>query len=369
MKKKPAGVPFLDLGRHHRPFAAAFRKKFDELVRTSQFVLGAEVTEFEKEFAASVGVKHCVGVSNGTDALRLACEAIGLKSGDEVVVPAYTFIATAFGVTSAGGIPRFVDVSEDTFNLDPEKLEAAIGPRTRAILPVHLFGHPADMDPVLEIAKRRGLRVIEDAAQAHGADYKGRKAGSMGDLGCFSFYPTKNLSALGDAGAITTNDDALADRLRVRRNLGQRKRYVHELVGANNRLDNLQAALLRLKLPKLGSFNALRRRAAGAYAKALKGLPGLRLPQERPGCVSSWHVYSILHERRDEAAAALQAAGIGHGIYYSIPLPFQECYRGLGHRKGDFPVSEHLAERSLALPMFPEITAAEIGRVAKALKG
>ena len=368
MKPKAIKVPFLDLAAHHRPFAAAFRKKLDELVRSSQFILGDELEAFEKEFAAYLGVKHAVGVSNGTDALRLACEAIGLKPGEEVIVPAYTFIATAFGVTAAGGTPRFVDVSEDTFNLDPEKVEKAITPRTRAILPVHLFGHPADMDPILTLAKRHGLRVIEDAAQAHGATYQGRKAGGIGDLGCFSFYPTKNLSALGDGGAVTTDDDALADRLRALRNLGQKKRYVHEVLGSNNRLDNLQAAFLRIKLRKLDGFNRKRRAAAARYAKALADL-GATLPSARPGCGHAYHLYSILHERREEIRERLGAAGGACGVYYSLPAAYQECYRALGHAPGDFPVAERLCARNLALPIFPEITPAQIGAVARACRG
>ncbi len=366
--KKTDGVPFLDLGRQHQSLAGAFRKKLDALVASSQFVLGAEVDFFEKEFARHCGAKHCVSVSNGTDALRLACEAIGLRPGDEVIVPAFTFIATAFGVTVAGGTPKFVDVSPDTFNLDPEKIEAAITPRTKAILPVHLFGHPADMGPILEIAKRRNLKVIEDAAQAHGAEWQGRRAGSLGDLACFSFYPTKNLSALGDGGAITTNDDALADRLRVLRNLGQRQRYVHEIIGHNNRLDNLQAAFLRLKLPRLDSGNTRRIKAAALYDKALAG-SGAVTPVVRKGCRSVFHAYSILHEQRDAVIERLKAAKIGFGVYYATPLPYQPCYKGFGHRPGEFPVSESLAKRILALPIFPELTPAEITVVARAVRG
>jgi dTDP-4-amino-4,6-dideoxygalactose transaminase len=271
-------------------------------------------------------------------------------------------------VTVAGGTPRFVDVSPDTFNLDPDRIEAAITTRTRAILPVHLFGHPADMGPILEIAKRRNLKVVEDAAQAHGAEWKGRRAGSMGDLACFSFYPTKNLSALGDGGALTTNDDALADRLRILRNLGQRQRYLHEIVGHNNRLDNLQAAFLRLKLKKLEGWNRKRGAAAARYAKALAG-SGAVVPCVRPGATHAWHAYSILHPDRDAVKARLQAAKIGFGIYYATPLPFQPCYAALGHKPGEFPVSEDLARRILSLPIFPEITAAEITAVVRAVRG
>jgi dTDP-4-amino-4,6-dideoxygalactose transaminase len=355
-------VPFLDLARHHRPFAAAFRRKFDELLRSSEFVLGHELEEFEREFAAYVGVKHAVGVSNGTDALRLAFEAIGLKPGDEVIVPAFTFVASALGVTGAGGVPRFVDVAEDTFNLDPARIEAAVTRRTRAILPVHLFGHPAEMKPILEIARHRGLAVIEDAAQAHGAEVRGRKVGGLGDLGCFSFYPTKNLSALGDGGAVVTNDDALAGRLRMLRNLGQQKRYVHEILGHNNRLDNLQAAFLRLKLRRLEALNRRREKAAALYSRLLSGGPA-RPPVVRRGCRHVFHVYSVLHPERDALRNRLRAAGIGHAVYYETPLHLQPCYRGLGHRKGDFPVAERLSERIVALPMFPEISSGQVRAV------
>jgi len=360
-------IPFLDLAAHHKPFAAAFRRKFDELLRNSEFVLGRELEAFEKEFAAYLGVRHAVGVSNGTDALRLAFEAVDLRPGEEVIVPAYTFAATAFGVTFAGGVPRFVDVREDTYNLDPAKIEAAITPRTRAILPVHLAGQPADLDPILEIARRRNLRVIEDAAQAHGATYQGRRAGAIGDLGCFSFYPTKNLSALGDGGVVTTNSDAFAGRLRMLRNLGQKKRYVHEFPGHNNRLDNLQAAFLRIKLRKLDANNRRRARAAALYAKELAGTEAV-LPRALPECGPVWHLYSILHPRRDAVREALQAAGIACGVYYDRPLPSQECYRSLGHRPGDFPVAERLSARTLSLPIFPEITPAQVRAVAKIVR-
>lgn len=367
MALKQTGIPFIDLTAHHRKFAAAFRKKLDELVGNSQFTLGEELDRFEREFAAYIGAKHAIGVSNGTDALRLACQAIDLKPGDEVIVPADTYIATALGVTWAGGIPRFVDVALDTFNLDPAKIEEAITPRTRAIMPVHLFGHPADMDPILEIARRRGLRVIEDAAQAHGATYKRRRVGGLGDLGCFSFYPSKNLGALGDGGMITTNDDALALKLRMLRNLGQREKYVHEILGVNNRLDNLQAAFLRIKLRKLDAHNRLRQKAAERYARKLAGTSAV-VPAMRLGCFHVYHIYSIRHPRRDALRSALQAAGIGCGVYYPVPVPFQKCYLPLGYKAGDFPVTEQLARESLALPMYPEITAAHIRTAVETLR-
>jgi dTDP-4-amino-4,6-dideoxygalactose transaminase len=366
-KNQKVRVPFLDLGAHHRKFAAAFRRKFNEVLRSSEFILGRELEAFEAEFAAYIGVGHAIGVSNGTDALRLACEAIDLRPGDEVIVPATTYIASALGVSFAGGTPRFAEVTADTFSLDPARLEDAITPHTRAVMPVHLFGHPADIDPIREIARRRGLRVIEDAAQAHGALYKGRRAGSLGDLGCFSFYPSKNLGALGDGGMVTTDDAALAGRLRMLRNLGQKRRYYHDVLGNNNRLDNLQAAFLRLKLKKLEQHNRLRQAAAARYNKALAG-SGAVLPVARPGSTHVFHIYNILHPERDELRRRLEAARISCGVYYPMPAPYQECYRSLGYKRGDFPVSERLAAQSLALPMFPEITPAQIRAVAAALR-
>ncbi|MBV8881004.1 MAG: DegT/DnrJ/EryC1/StrS family aminotransferase [Planctomycetaceae bacterium] len=361
------GVPFLDLSAHHRPLLGAFRRKVDKIFRSSEFILGRDVELFEQEFGAFLKVGHAVGVSNGTDALRLACEAIDLRPGDEVLVPANTYVATALGVTHAGGTPKFVDVTPDTFTMDPSRVEEAITPRTRALIPVHLFGHPADLGPLLEIARRRSLKVIEDTAQAHGATWEGRPVGGIADLGCFSFYPSKNLGALGDGGLVATNDPALAERLRMLRHMGQRRKYVHEIIGYNNRLDNLQAALLRIKLPRLQKSNRQRQAAAKLYAKALAGTDAV-LPSTRPGCSHVYHIYSIRHPRRDRVREALEKAGIGCGVYYPVPVPYQDCYRDLGHRKGDFPVTEQLAADSLALPMFPELTARQVERVAQVLR-
>lgn len=358
-------IPFVDLGAHHRKFAAAFKKAFNTTLGNSQFILGGEIEAFEREFAKYVGVKHVVGVSNGTDALRLALEGSGMEPGGEVIVPAYTFAATALAVSHAGGVPRFVDVSDDSATLDPAKIEAAITPKTRAIMPVHLWGHPADMDAILEIARRRGLKVIEDAAQAHGATVQGRRVGSIGDAAAFSFYPSKNLGALGDAGALATNDDALADRVRRLRNVGQGKKYHHVDLGYNNRLDTLQAAFLRIKLKKLDAHNRMRRKNAELYDRLLAPL-GVRTPPAHAGHV--YHLYTIRHPKRDAIAKALTDAGIACGIYYPIPLHLQECYARLGGKKGDHPVSERLAGEVLSLPMYPELGAAQIKRVAAAVR-
>lgn len=356
-------MPFVDLAKHHRPLRKAFLRKAAELYDSAQFILGEEVAAFEREFAAFVGAGHAVGVSNGYDALRLILEGLGVGAGDEVVVPAFTFAATAFAVSHAGATPRFADVDRETYTLDPARFEAAITPRTKAVIPVHLYGHPADMDPILEIARARGLKVVEDAAQAHGATYRGRRAGSLGDAAAWSFYPSKNLGAIGDGGAVTTSDAALADRVRVLRNCGSRGRYVHDAVGYNNRLDNLQAAFLRLKLKVLEKANARRRRAAAAYGKAL----GKRAPVVRPWAGAVWHQYVVRLPERDAVQKRLDGAGIPSVVYYPVPLHLQPCYRDLGGREGDHPESERAAREVLALPMHPELTSADIRRVVRAL--
>ena len=358
-------VPFIDLTAHHRKFAPAFKKKFGDILKNSAFILGRELESFEAEFAKYIGTRHAVGVGSGTDALQLACEAIGLRPGDEVIVPAFTFAATALPVTRAGGVPRFVDVKADTFCLDPGKVEEAITPRTRAILPVHLFGHPAEMDAIMKLARRRNLKVIEDAAQAHGAALGKRRVGAIGDLGCFSFYPTKNLGALGDGGMVTTNDAELAGKIRTLRDLGQRVKGSHEIAGHNSRLDNLQAAWLRIKLKKLNGHNRKRRQAAKVYGRALAHSDGI-LPTERSGATHVYHVYCILHPERDALRARLSAAGIGTGVYYPQPVPYLDCYRFRGYRHDDFPVAERLSRECLALPMFPELTPTQIRAVASA---
>jgi dTDP-4-amino-4,6-dideoxygalactose transaminase len=355
-------IPFVDLAAQHRPLAAELAKKLAELLESSQFVLGAELERFEEEFAAYCGVAHGIGVSSGTSALELACRAL-VPPGAEVIVPASTFVASAFAVTLAGGQPRFVDVLPQSRALDPNLLPAACTSRTRAILVVHLYGHPAPMDEILAFARARDLVVIEDCAQAHGASLGGRRVGGFGDVGCFSFYPSKNLAALGDGGMIVTQDADLRDRLRALRHLGQRVRNVHDEVSSNHRLDTLQAAFLRVKLPHLEEWNERRRALARAYSEALRGA-GVGLPTEAPGCRHVYHLYAIRHPRRDAIARALTAAGIGHGIYYPTPVPLQPCYRDLGARPGDFPVADALSRDSLALPIFPELGPAGIAEVA-----
>jgi dTDP-4-amino-4,6-dideoxygalactose transaminase len=359
-------IPFVDLAAQHRALAPDLRKKFDELLESSQFILGAEVERFEAEFAAWLGVPHAIGVSDGTAALELAVRAL-VPPGAEVIVPAATFVASAFAVTRAGCTPRFVDVLEHSRALDPTRLEAACTPRTRALLVVHLYGHPAPMDQILDFARRRGLALIEDCAQAHGATYRGRKVGGFGDLACFSFYPSKNLGALGDGGMVVTADPALRDRIAMLRHVGQRVRNLHEVVAGNERLDGVQAAWLRVKLPHLDGWNARRRVNAAEYAAALAAT-GCVLPTVEPDCEHVYHVYAIRHPRRDAIAGALEAAGIGHGVYYPTPVPLQPAYRDLGLRPGDFPVAEQLSRDSVALPMFAELESSQIAEVARVVR-
>jgi len=365
--RKPAkGLPFIDLGAQHAPLKKEMLARVAEIIDRSQFILGPEVEAFEREFAAYCGVKHGVGVSNGCDALRLSLEAMGIGAGDEVIVPTFTFAATAFAVTHAGATPVFVDVDPVTLTMDAEKARAEVGPKTKAIMPVHLFGCPADMDAIVRLARDRGVRVIEDAAQAHGARIGGKRVGSIGDVGCFSFYPSKNLGALGDGGAVVTDSAELAKRVATLRNCGSVERYVHEFVGYNNRLDNVQAAWLRLKLARLDDMNRKRRKVAALYDELLTEV---RTPLARPGAEHVYHLYVVRHPERDRLKERLAAAGIPCGVYYPVPLHLQPCYKSLGYKEGECPVAEHAAKEVLALPIWPEMTPAQVKRVAAALGG
>jgi len=339
------------------------------ILENTSFILGEPVRTFEAAFAEFCDASHCVGVANGTDAIVLALKALGVGAGDEVVTVSHTFFATAGAVITAGAKPVFVDVRPDTQTLDPERFEAAITPRTKAILPVHLFGQPADMAPILEVATRHGLPVVEDAAQAHGATYEGRRVGSMGRLATFSFYPGKNLGAYGDGGAVVTGDAELAERVRMTRNHGRRAKYEHERTGVNSRLDALQAAVLSVKLRHLDDWNASRRRLAAGYDALLEGVDGVETPFVAPNRESVFHLYVIQVDDRDAVLARLKAGGIGAGVHYPIPLHLQPALKGLGYRVGDFPISERAAGRVLSLPLYPELTDGAQERVVEALKG
>ena len=361
-------IPFLDLVRPHvaleEPLVAAFRRA----LRSAQFVGGAEVEGFEREFATYCEAPLCVGVNSGTDALRFAFIALDVCPGDEVIAPAHTFIATTEAITQAGGTIRFVDIDEQTMTIDPAAVRAAIGPRTVGIVPVHLYGQPADVDPLLDLAKRHGLWVVEDAAQAHGARYKGRRVGALGRLACFSFYPGKNLGSLGEGGAVTGTDPALLEVVRRQREHGQSSKYVHDTEGYNGRLHAIQAAFLRIKLAHLDAWNEGRQRVAAWYQTALDGVPDLVVPEVAPYAEHVYHLYVVRTPRRDALRERLAREQIGAGLHYPMPLHLQRAYAALGYREGSLPVTEHAAAQCLSLPMFPEMTEAQVARVADVVR-
>jgi len=363
-----APIPFLDLVAQHHPLEEELVEAFRRAVRGARFINGPEVSSFEAEFAAYVGVPACVGVASGTDALRFALMALGLKPGDEVITTPHTFIATTEAITQAGGTIRFVDVDARTMTLDPRQIEAAITGRTVGILPVHLYGHPADMDPILAIAAKRGLWVVEDACQAHGAAYRGRNVGTMGSLAGFSFYPGKNLGACGDAGAVTGRDCERLDAVRRLREHGQGEKYFHDSEGYTGRLDAIQAAFLRIKLRHLSEWVEGRRRAAQWYREALGGIAEVAPPQEAEWARHVYHLYVVRAERRADLQTHLGKLGIGTGLHYPLPLHLQKAYASMGFKRGSFPVTERTSDRLLSLPMFAELTEGDVGRVADAVR-
>lgn len=348
-------IPFLDLQAAYRELKADIDKAVARVLESGWYVLGPEVEAFEQEFASYCQAGHAIGVGNGLDALVLALRAVGVQPGDEVIVPSNTYIATWLAVTQCGAKPIPVEPCESTFNIDPERVESAITPLTRAILPVHLYGQPADLDPVLSIARRHGLRVVEDAAQAHGARYKGRRIGAHGDAVAWSFYPGKNLGALGDGGAVTTDDAAIASRIRLLRNYGSREKYVHEVQGVNSRLDPIQAAVLRVKLGVLDSWNERRRALAARYVDVLAGA-GLGLPAVPDWAEPVWHLFVIRSSARDALKAKLDGAGIGTLIHYPIPPHVQQAYEDLKFDSKAFPLAGRLAEEVLSLPIGPHLS-------------
>jgi dTDP-4-amino-4,6-dideoxygalactose transaminase len=355
-------IPLVDLRAQYRALKPRLDAAAIRVLESGRYVLGPEVAAFEAEFAACCRTAHAVGVSSGTSALHLALLAAGVGPGDEVITVPFTFVATVAAIQYAGARPVLVDVERDTLNLDASRLEAAVTARTRAIVPVHLYGQPADMEPILRIARARGLAVIEDAAQAHGAEYLGRPAGGVGVMGCFSFYPGKNLGAAGEGGAVTTNDGELAARVRLLRDWGAERKYHHVVPGFNYRLDELQAAILRVKLGELESWTHARRRHAARYRELLTGAP-VGLPAEAPDRRHVYHVFAVRHPERDRLAAALGQAGIATGIHYPVPVHLQPGYAALGYRRGDFPVAECAAREVLSLPMYPELRASQLEAV------
>lgn len=356
-------VPFVDLAAQYATLRARVEPAVLEVMQSTAYILGKDVALFEKEFAAYCEVEHGVGVDSGTSALELALRAYGIGAGDEVITAANTFIATALAISCTGAQPVLVDVEPKTSNIDPLLVERAITARTRAIIPVHLYGQPANMDAVLEIARRHGLIVIEDACQAHGARYKGKRVGSLGNAAAFSFYPAKNLGAYGDGGMVVTNDTHIAETVRGLRDYGQSTKYHHDVVGFNRRLDTIQAAILRVKLPYLDGWNRARRQHAQLYHELL-GLEGVMLPAQADRVEPVYHLYVIGVRDRDGLQAHLKSEGIGTGIHYPIPIHLQAAYAHLGYKAGRFPVTEALARHIVSLPMYAELTKEQIGYVA-----
>ena len=360
-------VPFGDLKAH----VAALRPEIDAAVArvldSGWFILGPEGEAFERELAAALEARHAVAVANGTEAIQLALEALGLAAGDEVVTSPLTAAFTALAIVRAGARPVFADVDPVTLNVSPETVERAITPHTRALLPVHLYGHPVDLDPMLALARRRGIPLVEDACQAIGARYKDRPVGALSGMGALSFYPTKNLGAFGDGGAVVVDDPEIAARLRRLRNGGQSDRYHHEVAGINSRLDEMQAALLRAKLGHLAAWTDRRRALAARYAEGLRD-SGVEIPVERPYARAVYHLYVIRHPRRDALAAALRERGIGTLVHYPIPLHLQRAFAELGRKKGDFPVAERAAAEILSIPLFPEMTDGQAEAVIRAIR-
>lgn len=361
-------VPFLDLKASHQVLRDELLEAFSRVLDSGWYVLGNEVDAFEQEFAEYCEAEHCVGVGNGLDALHLILRAYGIGEGDEVIVPSNTFIATWLAVTYAGGTPVPVEPYEATYNINPDLIEAAITPRTKAIIPVHLYGQPADMDPIMAIAEKHRLKVIEDAAQAHGARYKGKKVGSLGHAAEFSFYPAKNLGALGDGGAVITNDAELADKVRVLRNYGSRIKYHTEVQGFNSRLDEIQATFLRVKLKKLDEWNVLRGLIARHYLETLKNIPDLILPQIEPWADHVWHQFVVRHSMRDLLQSQLKQSGIGTIIHYPVPPHLSDAYTSLQYSNGAFSIAENLAITILSLPMYPQLNLREVEYVCNVIK-
>lgn len=360
-------VPFLDFVGPYEELKAELDEAYFRFMRSAWYILGKEVEAFEQEFATYCGVKHCVGVGNGLEALHLILRAYDIGDGDEVIVPSNTYIATWLAVSYAGAVPVPVESDPKTFNLDPDRIAAALTPKTKAIMPVHLYGQPADMDPIMALARRHGLKVVEDNAQAQGARYKGRRTGSLGDAAGHSFYPGKNLGAFGDAGGVTTDDAALADRVRMLRNYGSKKKYYNEVMGYNSRLDEMQAALLRVKLNVLDQWNQRRAGVAQHYLREIKPMSGLVLPFIPTWAEPVWHLFVVRHPNRDSLQQKLNADGIGTLIHYPVPAHLSGAYAAAGWKRGDFPLAENSADTVLSLPIGPHVSAEQAGKVIAAV--
>ena len=362
-------IPILDLTRQYADLKTEIDAAVEAVFRGGHYIMGPNVKAFEGELAAYIGSPYALGVNSGTDALHLALRALSVGPGDEVITTPFTFVATTEAIGIVGATPVFVDIDPATFNIDPAAIEAAITPRTKAILPIHLYGHPAPMAAIMAIARRHGLAVVEDCAQAIGATIDGKFVGTFGNAGCFSFFPSKNLGAYGDGGMIATGDAALADRMRSLRAHGGRVKYHHEELGLNSRLDEVQAAILRVKLPRLERWTAARRAVAERYDRAFAGMGALTTPVQTPGTRHVFHQYTVRVAARDAVRAQLEADGVQTMIYYPVPLHMQEVHRNLGYGAGAFPASEHAAQEALSLPMFPELRDEVQDRVIATLSG
>ncbi len=361
-------VPFLDLNAHHAAFRGEFDRAIGEVIDSGAFAGGPFVEKFEADFAAYNHSQHAVGLGSGTEALWLALLACGVGPGDEVITVPSTFMATAEAITYCSARPVFVDVDQSTYTMDPVELEKAVTAKTKAVIPVHLFGQAADMDPILEFAREHDLFVIEDAAQAHGAEYKGRKVGALGDVGCFSFYPGKNLGAFGEAGAIVTDNVELQEKIRILRDHGQVRKYRHTMIGWNCRMDGIQAAVLSVKLQYLERGNLLRRLHALQYSRAFQGVEEVVTPFEAAYARHVYHIYAIRVQERDQVMWLLKEKGIQCGVHYPVPIHLQKAYQSLGYKNGAFPIAEQIAKEFISLPMFPELTKAQVEMVALCVK-
>jgi dTDP-4-amino-4,6-dideoxygalactose transaminase len=360
-------IPYLDLKAQIKPLRAELDAAIAKTIDNCSFCLGPDVVQFEKDFAKYCGATHCVAFNSGTSALHVALLLLNIGVGDEVISTPFTFVATSWAISYVGARPVYVDIDDTTFNLDPKLIEKAISPRTKAIMPVHLYGQPFDLDPISEICRHNKLPLVEDSAQAHGAKYKGRTIGTFGEISCFSFYPGKNLGAFGEGGALVTNNADFAARARSLREHGSTVRYYHDEVGYNYRMEGIQGAVLGIKLKHLNEWTQGRQRVARRYAQLLAATP-LQLPQQPGFAESVWHLYVVRHPRRDELKAHLDAHGVGCALHYPLPLHLQKCYANLGYRAGDFPVAEKAARECLSLPIYPELTDAQVDRVAAVVK-
>lgn len=364
---KEIKIPLINLKIQHNSLEKELKEAFVKVLNSGRFILGEELEKFEEEFASYIGTKYAIGVGNGTDALTLSLRAIGIKEGNEVITTPFTFVATAEVIVNANATPVFVDIEKESYNIDVTKIERAITPKTKAIIPVHLYGQPAEMEEILKISKAYKLWVIEDAAQSVGACYKGKKTGNIGDIGCFSFFPTKNLSALGDGGMITCNSEELAKKIKMLRVHGASKKYYHQFPGYNSRLDALQAAFLRVKLKKIEEWNQKRREIAEIYSNALKDL--VKVPVvDKKDKTHVFHQYTIFTDKRDELRKYLQEKGIETSIHYPFPLHLQPIFSYLKYKKGDFPIAEEAANKVLSLPIYPELSMEEIEYIINSIK-